>query len=140
MIPSDPLVVQGVVFVLAALTGVALGLAFDGYRGIRRVLRPPRTLGHLLDFVVVLLLLPVAAAGLLAANWGQVRAYPVAGLLLGGAAYLGLGSPVILPVWTATLRGMLRGGAATLALASWPIRASLSVLRRRKDPDSSGLP
>jgi len=131
MSPADPLLAQSVVFVVAALTGVTLGLCLDAYRALRVLLRPPRWLGHVLDGLFVAGALPVVAIGLLAANWGEVRAYPLAGLLLGGALYLVCGSPVVLPAATGTLRIGLRVLRAVVAGVSWPVRAPLHALRHR---------
>lgn len=128
MSPPDPLLAQGVAFCAAGLTGVACGLAFDGYRAVRRVLPPRRWVGHVLDVLFVAGVTPVAAAGLLTANWGELRAYPLGGLVLGGALYLALGSPVVLPAGTAVLRGGLVAAGAVARAASWPERLAIAAV------------
>ena len=126
MQPQEPVLVQGVAFVLAGLTGVAMGLATDTYRALCSALRPPRWMSHTLDVTFVVLAVPVVAAGLLAANWGALRVYPLAALLLGFGLYLALASPVILPglSWStvlglSVLRWTLRLSYRT---AAWPVR------------------
>jgi spore cortex biosynthesis protein YabQ len=147
MNPPEPLLVQGVAFAVAGLTGVALGLGVDAYRGVLRALTPPRWLRHVLDVLCVALALPPVAAGLLAANWGELRVYPLLGLALGATLYLALGSPVLLPAWTWCLRGLLRLVAAILRNLSWPVRAPLAAalrqlrhLRRSEPPGTTSPP
>lgn len=127
MSPPDPLLAQGVAFCVAGLAGVGCGLALDGYRALRRVLPPPRWAGHVLDVLFVAGVAPVAAAGLLTANWGELRAYPVGGLVVGGGLYLALGSPVVLPAGTAVLRGGVVAAVAVARAGSWPVRAVIGV-------------
>jgi hypothetical protein len=121
--PPGPLLVQAVAFVVAGLTGIACGLALDGYRVLRRVLGPPRRVGHLLDVLFVAAVFPVVATGLLLTGWGELRAYSVGGLLVGGGLYLALGSPVVLPAGTAVLTACARALSGAARAAGWPARA-----------------
>ena len=131
MTPAAPLLVQGVAFSAAALAGVALGVAADAYRALRRAAAPGPWVGHALDGAFVVCVLPVAAAGLLAANWGEARLYPLAGLGTGAALYLGLGSPVLLPAETWACRAALRAVGAVLLAATWPLRALVTAAQSR---------
>lgn len=137
MTPPEPVLVQGVAFVVAALTGVVCGLMLDAYRGLRRVAAPPAWLGHALDALFVAAVLPVVAAGMLGANWGELRVYPLAGLALGLALYLALGSPVLLPAGTATLRVAVRAVAAAVAALTWPVRATVGLYTRLRRPPTA---
>lgn len=126
MEPQEPVLVQGVAFVLAGLTGVVIGLGTDIYRAFLGAFRPPRWLSHALDVALVLCVVPVLAVGLLVANWGALRVYPLAALVLGFGLYLCLGSPLILPALTwpaAMMVGVVRRlWALGWRLAAWPVR------------------
>ena len=127
MSPPDSLLAQGVAFAVAALTGVALGLMLDGYRALRRALRPARLLGHFLDVALVAGAVPVLAGGMLAANWGELRVYPVLALALGGALYLALASPVLLPVAVWGIRVVVRAVVAVVRAVTAPFRAAVTA-------------
>lgn len=122
MEPQEPVVVQGVAFAVAALTGVLAGAVTDGYRALIRTCHPPRAVLQALDVLFVVLLLPVVAAGWLVANWGALRVYPLAAWLFGFVLYLAFGSPVVLPTlcWlVATIFGLAH---RIWRLAAWPMR------------------
>lgn len=130
---EQPVLIQGVAFVVAGLTGVAVGLGTDVYRALARAARPPRWLAHTLDVGFVLLVVPVLAAGLLAATWGALRVYPIAALLVGFTLYLVLASPVLLPLfeWTArVVVGAVRGlWRLSRRVGGWPVRAVRPLVR-----------
>lgn len=136
----QPVLVQGVTFVVAALTGVAAGLMADAHRALSRAVRLPRYGRHALDVLLVCTLTPLVAVGLLAANWGQLRAYPLAALLAGFGLYLLLGSPFLLPVlsWMALALARTLGAAARFVLR--PPRRLLRLARdwRIRRPPEGG--
>ncbi len=109
-------------FLATALTGVILAGAFDWHRAWRAVLRPRGWGGHALDLVFVPVGAVIVAGGLLAANWGDLRAYAFGGLILGAWAYVRLASPVLLPVERATAGWTLAAGRAAWRAALWPVR------------------
>jgi spore cortex biosynthesis protein YabQ len=109
-------------FLATVLTGVILAAAFDWHRAWRAVLRPRGWRGHLLDACFVPVGACIVAGGLLAANWGDLRAYALGGLALGAWAYARLASPVVQPVEQASIRGTLAAGRAAVRLALWPYR------------------
>jgi len=125
MQPPEPVLAQGVAFVVAALTGVALGLGTDGYRAALRAWRPPRALAQALDVAFVASAVPVVAAGLLAADWGAVRVYPLLALLGGFGLYLGLGSPVCLPPITRLARALVTLARGAWRVGTWPCRRAV---------------
>lgn len=82
-----PLDLQFYNLFVMVLAGVALGLCFDTYRVVRRILRPgwiATALGDLLFGLGCGLLL---AAALVVGNWIQLRSYVFVGLLAGMALY-----------------------------------------------------
>jgi spore cortex biosynthesis protein YabQ len=109
-------------FLATALTGVVLAAAFDWHRAWRAALRPRGWRGHVLDLAFVPVGACIVAGGLLAANWGDLRAYAFAGLALGAWAYARLASPVLLAVDVAVVRATLAAGHALLRLLTWPYR------------------
>ena len=141
---AGPVLTQGITFLIAALTGVALGLGADVYRAALRAWRVRPPVLHVLDVLFVLALLPVCAAGWLAANWGAFRVYGLAALALGGAAYLVLASPYVLPVLEALARAAAWAVRTAGRVLFWPVRAAARVLRwalawvRRPPADAPG--
>lgn len=123
MNPPDPLVVQGVPFAVGALTGVALGLLLDAYRAVCRAFRPARLAHHVLDVGLVAAALPVVAGGMLAANWGALRVYPLLAFALGATLYLTLASPLLLPAAVWTITRVARWSVAIGRAVAAPIRA-----------------
>ena len=109
-------------FLATVLTGVILAAAFDWHRAWRAALRPRGWGAHALDFAFVPLGALIVAGGLLAANWGDLRAYAFAGLALGAWAYARLASPILLPVEVGAARHTLAAGRAMVRLALWPYR------------------
>lgn len=130
MEPLEPVMAQGLAFVVCALTGVVAGLQVDAYRALRRVLRPSRGGGHALDIAFILWVLPVVAAGWLLASWGAARLYLLVAGACGFAAYLWLASPLVLPLWCTLVRGAVWLLRTTLRALSWPVRAPVAFARR----------
>jgi|GEM_PF-3844398 len=143
---QEPVLVQGIAFVVAALTGVAVGMVTDAYRALAQALRPPRPARHALDVLFVVVLTPIVAAGLLASNWGALRVYPLAALALGFGLYLALGSPLVLPFLCWLAAGVVGALTGLGRLAAWPVKrlraAAARVIRatrqRRGGPRGGG--
>ncbi|MGE5592032.1 MAG: spore cortex biosynthesis protein YabQ, partial [Bacillota bacterium] len=74
------------VFVMV-LAGVALGLCFDTYRVVRRILRPGWLATALGDLIFGLACGLLLAAALVVGNWIQMRLYVLVGLVAGAALY-----------------------------------------------------
>lgn len=138
---AGPVLAQGVTFLVAALTGIALGFGLDVYRAALRAWRVRPPVLHVLDVLFVLALLPMCAAGWLAANWGAFRVYGLAALILGAAAYLALASPYVLPVLEALARAAAWALRTVGRVAAWPVervtrllRSALAAVRRMRRP------
>ncbi len=84
---QDAVYYQVTAFVVTVLLGLFIGLAYDFFRVLRQLLRPSRRALFFLDLVFWLGITPVVFAALLASNWGEVRAYVLIGLGLGGIIY-----------------------------------------------------
>lgn len=141
---AQPVLAQGMAFVTAALLGVVLGLFADAYRGLRRSVGPGAVAGAILDVAFVLAMMPVVAGGLLLANWGEMRAYPLLGLGGGLAAYFLLASPIVLPASTWSFHTLATGVRAVGRTALWPVRAArgpvTTWLRARRRPPGGPSP
>ncbi len=74
-------------FGIILLAGLSIGLLVDFYRVLRGFLRPGLVSTAILDLIFWALLTPILIIYLLLANWGQLRAYVVIGLLLGFLFY-----------------------------------------------------
>lgn len=77
------------------LAGVGLGVSFDVYQAARHLGRIRGLRSFLLDLFYGLGAGVWLAAWLVVANWGQLRWYVFAGVLLGVWTYFYLGSPLV---------------------------------------------
>jgi spore cortex biosynthesis protein YabQ len=121
---------QAGMFLATALTGVVLAAAFDWLRVWRAVLRPRGAWAHLLDAAFLPVGALVVAGGLLLANWGELRAYALAGIALGAWAWARLGSPLVLPLERAVAAGLLAAGRGLARAVTWPARRAWRLVRR----------
>jgi hypothetical protein len=98
------------------VVGMALGIWWEGYRGLLRGLRPRGGWLTVLDLTFWAVAFGVTAFGLYWANWLDLRLYAVAAAL-GGAvlAHLGAG-PVVRPAVAAAAGGARR---ALGRVAAW---------------------
>lgn len=74
---------QGYFFLVTLGLGGMMGIFFDFYRASRYFWRPSRYITFFLDVAFSILITALVFLGLLASNWGEVRSYVFAGLLLG---------------------------------------------------------
>lgn len=121
-LPPPPMVTQGVAFAFLALTGTAVGLSFDLYRAMRGVRRWPAAPSVAADVAYGLCAGILVAGGLLAATWGEIRAYTVIALTLGGAGYFMLASPAVLPALRVIMRNFYHLGSRILHRLGRPVR------------------
>ncbi len=98
---TSPVVVHAIAFCVLFLAGVVVAAGFDLSRAVRRAFTLSPLAAHALDALTVAVLLPLAAAGLLLADWGQMRGYTFLGVGGGAGAYQLLASPPLLraEVW-----------------------------------------
>jgi spore cortex biosynthesis protein YabQ len=82
-----PVNIQGNYFLITVVLGIVVGLLFDLNRTCRYFWRPRRHLAVFLDLLFCLVATVVVYAGLLLANWGEVRFYVFIGMVLGLALY-----------------------------------------------------
>ncbi len=78
---------QTVSFLQSLLLGGALGLLYDGFRILRLIIPSGKVISFFEDIVYFLLCGFISFAFLLAVNNGVIRAYLLAGELLGAALY-----------------------------------------------------
>lgn len=82
-----PVDIQSTYFLITMILGIAVGFLFDANRTCRYFWRPRRHVGVVLDLIFWLVVTVVVYAGLLLANWGEVRFYVFVGMALGLAFY-----------------------------------------------------
>lgn len=82
-----PVKIQSTYFFITMVLGIAVGLLFDLNRTCRYFWRPRRHVGFFLDVFFCLVATVVVYAGLLLANWGEVRFYVFVGMVLGLGVY-----------------------------------------------------
>jgi len=105
-----PLQFQLFTAAVLALTGIAVALLYDIYRGARRAFRWRGLAGELADLAFWAVAAVVLVLGLIAGSWGSVRWHGLLMIGAGAAAYFALAAPLVSPVWR---RGweLLLGGA-----------------------------
>lgn len=122
------------------LAGIALGLLFDIYRGIRIVANPGRLLTSVGDVLFWLVATALLIAALLGGTWGEIRLFVPGAIAFGLVVYRALaGLEVVRFVvralrcamrvmhWTAVLlqrvgAALGRGAMFLLGLVVWPLR------------------
>lgn len=135
-----PVALQGYYFVITLTLGAAVGVLFDFYRTCRYFRRPRRHWVFIWDLVFFLVVTVLVYAGLLLANWGEVRVYVFVGLTLGLTLYYLLFSPTVLRFFRFLLRVFLTGlgalhkglraiGLLVVSLVSIPLRPFLILGR-----------
>jgi len=107
-------------FSVMTLAGMGLGLSFDLYRAVRYLGRVRGGLSFLFDLGYGLAAGVWLAGCLVAANWGQLRWYAFAGVVLGAWAYSYLGSPLVRYVLRTTGRALRRAGRRLARLVIRP--------------------
>lgn len=111
---------------VVVLAGMATGLLYDMARVARSYMRRHRWGQFIVDLVFWGSAALTLGAGLLLANWGDLRGYILLGALTGAALYLYLASPVVLNL----LRLLGRLIFAALWLLTWPLRTVVGVFTR----------
>ena len=112
-------------FGIILLAGLSMGMMVDVYRVLRGILRPGLVSTAILDLIFWALLTPILIIYLLLANWGELRAYVVIGLVLGFAFYrLTMSRAVVaLLLWLIDILGKLVTFAASLvwSVVTFPV-------------------
>jgi spore cortex biosynthesis protein YabQ len=78
---------QVMAFAVTIMLGIFIGFAYDVLRALRRLLHPSRRALFFWDLFFWLAITLTVFTALLASNWGEVRAYVMIGLGLGGTFY-----------------------------------------------------
>lgn len=86
---------QPLIFMITVYGGMMVGLAYDFYRFIRRVLKKGRWITALLDTLFIITLGAIVVFVMYMANQGDIRLYTFIGFALGFALYIAGISPFI---------------------------------------------
>lgn len=86
---------QGKLFFAMAGTGIAIGILYDVFRLLRRIFGMGRFFTALMDLVFWLCATVVASISILFFAGGELRGFLLLGMLVGGALYLAVVSPLI---------------------------------------------
>lgn len=119
MLPTS---VHLAMFAITVLTGAILGAAFDWHRAWCATLRLHGWAAHAWDAAFVPIAAVIVGIGILAATWGELRAFTFLGLGVGAWIYARLASPVLLPLATGITRGTWAAATACARAATWPWR------------------
>lgn len=97
---------QTYAFLMTILAGAIVGFLFDVYRVFRAAFRPKNLATIVTDLLFWIVVTPTVFALLLAANWGELRAYVLLGLGIGLLLYFQALSSVVIWCLASTLRGV----------------------------------
>lgn len=86
-------------FVVTIAIGALLGILFDFYRVVHGRVRPRAIFTSVSDFIYWIAATVIIFAGLVASNWGELRAYVFIGLLGGAIIYFRLLSRYITAIF-----------------------------------------
>jgi spore cortex biosynthesis protein YabQ len=100
----DPVSVQLENFLITILSGMLVGLLFDGYRVLRGIINPRVIITDIGDLIFWLVATLLVFGTLLFVNWGEVRLYVFVGLTIGFALYVRMFSKPIIFVLCKTWR------------------------------------
>lgn len=81
---------QALTFVVTIAIGALLGILFDFYRVVHGLIRPRAVFTSVTDFIYWVVATAIIFFGLLASNWGELRAYVFIGLCGGAIIYFRL--------------------------------------------------
>jgi spore cortex biosynthesis protein YabQ len=138
----DSLSAQLYAFAVTMAAGASLGFVFDLYRLLRAFLRPGQLVTFVMDLGFWVIIAPLLAVYLLAANWGELRLYVLVGIGLGLAFYYLLISRIVirLALGLARLIGFVISLVCQMvfALIAWPMKLvqdlllTIAAARRRR--------
>lgn len=86
---------QPVIFLLTIYGGIFLGMVYDVYRCLKKLLKCGRWMVFLFDALFVLTMGGIIAAVLFLANQGELRLYTIVGFAMGFAMYMAGISPLM---------------------------------------------
>ncbi|NLY11126.1 MAG: spore cortex biosynthesis protein YabQ [Firmicutes bacterium] len=114
----EDLTFQLYAFAITILAGLSIGIIFDFYRLIRKVLRPGIISTAIMDLIFWLVISPLTIIYILLANWGELRFYVFLGISLGLVFYfLALSRPIIsMVMWVCESVARLLGFICNLLL------------------------
>ena len=78
---------QIMTFIMTMVTGVVLGLLFDGYRVLRGTFNPRKGMTWFTDLLYWLIATGIVFISLVFSNWGELRFYVVIGIVSGLGLY-----------------------------------------------------
>lgn len=81
---------QALTFAVTIAIGALLGILFDFYRVVQGLIRPRAVFTSVTDFIYWVVATVIIFFGLLASNWGELRAYVFIGLCGGAIIYFRL--------------------------------------------------
>jgi len=113
---------QFLAFGLTIALGILMGVFFDFYRVLNRLLHPPRLVIQVGDLLFWLVLTGVVFTILFLGNWGEVRAYVFLGLALGLVIYFKWFSRLFIRLFNRVLRLVGRVLRFVGQIVGWPIR------------------
>jgi spore cortex biosynthesis protein YabQ len=103
VVKIEPVSVQLENFVVTVMSGILIGLMFDGYRVLRGIVKPKIIFTDIGDLLFWLVATFLVFGALLFANWGEVRLYVFIGIMVGIFLYAKLLSKpityILLKVW-----------------------------------------
>lgn len=130
------------------LAGIALGLLFDIYRGVRVVLNPGPLLTGIGDVLFWVIATVILVAALLCGTWGELRLFVPVAIALGLGVYRALAGRTVVRAAVGALRcanraarvavirlcrvaaALERGVMFLLGILLWPLRAVVGLLNR----------
>ena len=96
------------IFSITILTGILLGILFDGYRVLRNNCKPREIWTWFTDLLYWLLATAVVFTALIASNWGELRFYVFMGILSGLGIYYSWLSLYAIRLFTSGIRLLIR--------------------------------
>jgi len=113
---------QAYVFLATVYAGLMIGLMYDLYRMIRRIIKPGNWLTAILDLLFWLVVAVFSFFVLFIANDGEVRFYHFIGFASGWALYILALSQWVMALLTLVYRFLCKFFAVLFHLLTWPFK------------------
>ncbi|HZK34184.1 MAG TPA: spore cortex biosynthesis protein YabQ [Bacillota bacterium] len=120
---------QAYVFLATVYSGFIIGFIYDIFRMIRHIIKPGRLATAILDLVFWIIIAGVSFLVVFNVNYGEVRVYTIAGLIIGWSLYAMILSPIIFKVLTGICKAVSFVFKWVVWTISWPFKFFASLLK-----------
>lgn len=120
------------IFLFSINQGIVLGLLYDAYRAIRKILKPKKVLGILEDLFLWVIITFIVFIFLLRHLNGMFRGFVFIGFIIGAFFYLKILSYFIFPIVFKIFKLIFYFVSEIIKIMTYPFKYSHDIFKRRK--------